>query len=115
MRFLLDENAEYRIAAVLGGMGHDVTAVAHEYPSGISDLEVLGIAVAEDRILITNDSDFGDLVFRQHFSHAGILYLRIPQDTSIEEKIGLLLQGLETHQDLLHRFLVVTNRGVRVR
>ena len=63
MRFLLDESAEYRIVAFLTGLGHDVTAIAHDYPHGLPDQQILEIAVSEQRILITNDSDFGELVF----------------------------------------------------
>ena len=60
MRFLLDENAELRIAVFLPGLGHDVTAIPHDYPH----------ALRERRILITNDRDFGELIFREGLAHA---------------------------------------------
>ncbi len=62
MKFLLDENVEYRIAAFLKKHGHDVTAIAHDYPNALTDRAVLAIAAAEKRILITNDrTDFASL------------------------------------------------------
>lgn len=63
MRFLLDESVEYRLAAYLSDHGHDVTAIAHDYPASIDDEVVLAIAEREQRILLTNDRDFGNLVF----------------------------------------------------
>lgn len=71
MKFLLDENTEYRIAAYLSSAGHDVTTVAQDYQRALTDHEVLGIASSEGRILITNDRDFGELIFRQNLRHAG--------------------------------------------
>jgi len=65
MRFLLDESADFPVAAFLTDRGHDVTSIARDYPSALEDDEVLSIAQKEQRILITNDRDFGELVFRQ--------------------------------------------------
>lgn len=65
MRFLLDESADFPLAAFLKIQGHDVTAIAHDYPHALKDQEVLAIARQEQRILITNDRDFGELLVRQ--------------------------------------------------
>lgn len=77
MRFLLDESAEYRLASFLRNPGHDVTAIAHDYPAGLADTEVLALARREDRILITNDRDFGELIIRQRLAHAGVIFFRL--------------------------------------
>jgi len=70
MKFLLDENVEFRIATFLTQEGHDVTAIAYDYPYALSDVQVLSIAASENRILITNDRDFGELIYRQKYAHA---------------------------------------------
>ena len=57
MRFLLDESADYPLSDFLQKYWHDVTAIAHDYPQSLSDLQVLAIAQEEQRILITNDRD----------------------------------------------------------
>lgn len=41
MKFLLDESAEYRLATFLTDQGHDVTAIAHDYPHALTDVDVL--------------------------------------------------------------------------
>ena len=100
---------------MLSAHGHDVTAIAHDYPMSLPDCDVLALAVSEDRILITNDSDFGDLIFRQGRAHRGVIYSRLPLDSTAEEQVAALLRLLVTHSDRLDRFLVVTPRGIRVR
>jgi len=56
MKFLLDENMDYRVASLLEQLGHDVTSVLFDYQRGSLDPEVLAIAYREQRILITNDT-----------------------------------------------------------
>jgi len=72
-RFRLDQSAEAHIGVFLVSIGLDATRVGRDYPPGLPDEEVLATAVAERRILITNDRDFGDLIFRQHHPHAGVI------------------------------------------
>jgi predicted nuclease of predicted toxin-antitoxin system len=79
VRFLLDENAEARIAAFLLGRGHDATRVGHDYPAGLPDEAVLALAYEESRVLITNDRDFGELVVRERRPHAGVILVRFPR------------------------------------
>jgi len=115
MKFLLDQNVEGRILAFLSGQGHDAKRVGIDYPPGLPDEEVLKIAHGEQRILITNDRDFGELVFRQKLPHAGVIYLRFPLDSTAEQKIASLATLLSSHSADLGKFLVASPRGVRVR
>jgi predicted nuclease of predicted toxin-antitoxin system len=112
---LLDESAEARIAAFLANLGHDARRIGSDYPAGIPDRQVLAIARDERRILVTNDRDFGELIFEQRRPHAGVIFLRFPLDATANQKIDALARLLETHPDRLDRFLVVSPRGVRVR
>ncbi len=76
MKFLLDENVERRFLPFLKALSHDVTRVGDDYPHGLLDQEVLAIANQEGRIVITNDrSDFGELIFRYHHPHRGVILL----------------------------------------
>jgi predicted nuclease of predicted toxin-antitoxin system len=115
MRFLLDQSAEARIGVILVSLGHDATRVGKDHPPGLPDDQVLSIAVTEQRVLLTNDRDFGDLIFRQNQAHAGVVYFRFPLDTTAHQKIAALLDLLETHASDLDKYLVVTPGGVRVR
>ena|SRR5215212_3537845 len=115
MRFLLDQSAEARIGTFLVSQGHDATRVGKDHPPGLADEEVLAIAVAEGRILITDDRDFGDLIFRQGHPHTGVIYFRFPLDTTADQKIASLAAPLVSHAHDLDKYLTVTPRGVRVR
>ncbi len=114
MRFLLDESADFPLAAVLEEMGHEAAAIAHDYPHALRDREVLSIARDGRRILITNDRDFGELIFRRRLDHAGVILFRLG-DEDLPTKIAWLRRVLTEYDDQLKHFLVVTERGVRVR
>ncbi len=62
MRFLADESCDFSIVRALRGAGHDVVAVA-EQSGGIPDDVVIELARADSRVLLTEDKDFGQLVF----------------------------------------------------
>ncbi len=113
MKFLLDESAEYRLAAFLADQGHDVTAIAHDYPHALADAAVLAIAKAERRILITNDRDFGELVFRRGMLHSGVILFRTPSGNTARKLAAL--QELLTSSDRLDHFIVVGKGGARIR
>jgi hypothetical protein len=75
---------------------------------------VLAIAVAEARILITNDRDFGELIFRQRLAHAGVILFRLGAEALATKQ--LWLQYVVTHHAPdLRQFIVITDRGVRIR
>lgn len=65
MRFLLDQSSDARLVEYLRSLNHDATRVGREYPGGLTDDEVLRLAYRERRILLTDDRDFGELVFRR--------------------------------------------------
>ena len=114
MRFLLDQNIERRLAAYLREEGHDVLVVGVHEPAGLPDPEVLSRAHEQNRVLITKDRDFGELVVRHRHAHAGIIFLRI-RARNFASKRDRLAAVLRTHADQLDQFLVVTDRQIRVR
>jgi predicted nuclease of predicted toxin-antitoxin system len=94
--------------------GHDAVRIGREHPSGLPDEEVLAIAKREGRILITDDRDFGELVFRRRHPHRGVIYLRLAS-YSFALTTARLEYVLTNYADRLDRFLVVTPASVRVR
>jgi predicted nuclease of predicted toxin-antitoxin system len=114
MRFLLDQNADRRFAPYLRDLGHDVTIVSIDYPPSIPDRTVLAIAHREGRILLTNDRDVGEFVFRHGLPHAGVIYLRL-YTPDFPTKRDRLAHVLVTYATELDQFIVVTERTIRVR
>jgi predicted nuclease of predicted toxin-antitoxin system len=114
MRFLVDESTGSAVAEFLRKEGHDVTAVAESMPQEI-DSEILRKAVAEIRIVVTNDKDFGELVFRSAEAHAGILLLRL-KDQSSSNRVAVVKLVTEKYADELPgNFVVASETHVRIR
>jgi predicted nuclease of predicted toxin-antitoxin system len=79
----------------------------------MSDDDILQMAIDDDRVLITNDKDFGEKVFRQRRSHRGVVLLRLTNERSTQ-KIAVLTRLLVQYADqLAGRFVVVSESQVR--
>jgi predicted nuclease of predicted toxin-antitoxin system len=77
MRFLADESCDSIIIRTLREAGHDVLSVSESTPRA-EDSEVIRLARREKRILLTEDKDFGQLVFAHGEKSLGVLFLRFP-------------------------------------
>lgn len=77
MRFLADESCDFSIVRTLRSTGHDVLAVAELAPRS-DDAQVIDIAVRKGRILLTEDKDFGQLVYAHLQSSGGVILVRYP-------------------------------------
>jgi predicted nuclease of predicted toxin-antitoxin system len=76
MRLFLDENVSPIIGDALRAAGHDVSMAADVCP-GAPDDEVVRLAQAEGRVLVTEDKDFGDLAVRQRKRPPGLIRLAL--------------------------------------
>src|SRR5262245_6612705 len=113
MRFLVDECTGPTVANWLRSQGHEVDSVFDE-TRGADDVSLLECAFRENRILITNDKDFGEHVFRDRRPHKGVVLLRL-EDERPENKIAALRRLLAGYADqLTERFCVVTESVIRI-
>jgi predicted nuclease of predicted toxin-antitoxin system len=79
------------------------------------DDEILQLAREGDRILLTNDKDFGELTFLQGKAAAGVVLLRMPALDS-RQKAERLLEALGlVGSRLVGSMVVVTPRAIRRR
>ena len=112
MRFLVDECTGPKVAGWLRSEGHEVFSVFNE-ARGMADPDVLAKALVENWILITNDKDFGEMVFRERRRHHGVIFLRLDDERSAN-KIEVLRQLFANHADKLpEEFVTVTETKVR--
>ena len=114
MKFLLDVCASSQsMRAMLTRQGHDVSSVLDRDPMA-TDEDVMAIALEEGRILVTEDKDFGELVFVR-----GLPYPCITRfvDMRVEEKLTAMRDLIERHADSMRQgaLIVVTQSRVRVR
>lgn len=114
MKFLVDESVEFSVVLFLRDSGHDVIAVAENFPS-LEDTKVLLFGKNERRIVITNDKDFSGLIFLHQLPHAGVIFFRLPEEDA-ESKIEKLKLLLRTYPKRLpNSFVVVTPDKIRIR
>src|SRR5438552_2997212 len=72
------------VAEAIRSLGHD-TAFVRDRDARMPDTDILTWAVAEARIVVTMDKDFGELVFRSGQAHAGVLLLRLEAARTAEK------------------------------
>lgn len=77
MRFLADESCDFAVVRALRAAGHDVLAIVELSPQ-LQDLAVLDLAVDQKRIVLTEDKDFGRLVYADRRATGGVILLRFP-------------------------------------
>lgn len=114
MKFAADECCDAMLVAGLWADGHDVWYTV-ESARGADDETVLKSDADEDRILLTEDKDFGELVIRLGLPAFGIILLRMnPADTAA--KLLRLREVLRGHSDrLAGSFVVVDSAKTRFR
>jgi predicted nuclease of predicted toxin-antitoxin system len=112
MRFLVDECTGPVVAQWLRSQSHDVFSVYDE-ARGMPDEGVLAEAFSGGWILITNDKDFEEMVFRERKPHHGVVFLRL-QDERAASKIDAIRRLPNSYADRLpDAFVVVAETQIR--
>jgi predicted nuclease of predicted toxin-antitoxin system len=113
MRFLVDECVGNSVCNWLIEEGHNIVSVYEVY-RGFIDEDIIKIANKENRIIITDDKDFGEIVFRNKIPHKGIILLRL-SDRRSSVKIEILKRVLKYHSSKLNdNFIVITEKKIRI-
>lgn len=113
MRFIVDECTGTKVAEWLRAEGHEVFSIYDEF-RGSDDDSIIDKAFTENWILVTNDKDFGELVFRERRPHHGVIFLRLFDERSAN-KIEILRHLFENHSErLAEQFVTVTEKAVRI-
>jgi predicted nuclease of predicted toxin-antitoxin system len=114
VKFLVDESTGQSVVDELRRLGHDVISIQEAFPT-LDDPLILDIAVNENRTLITNDKDFGELIYRSRLPHAGVLLFRL-QDETAANRVRMIRQVLHSCGNKLQgNFVVASERKIRIR
>ena len=111
MRFLIDRCAGRLLADWLRKAGHDVVE-SRELGPDPGDRALLEYATNAERILITIDTDFGQLVYVEQVAHAGLI--RLP-DVPSRARQQILDDLLNRYEEELKDAAIITVRGGRIR
>lgn len=104
MKLLANENFPKAGVMLLRRLGYDILYIA-ETNFGIRDELVLKIAADENRLIVTFDRDYGELIFKHnHKPTGGVLYLRLqefkPEEPAVIVHRLLSTEGFETQRRL---------------
>lgn len=110
MKLYADEGIDRQIVDALRGAGFDVAYAAESDPS-VADDALLAKAVAEGRLLVTSDKDFGELVFRLGKINDGVVLIRL-SGLSTELKARLVVEAISTRSGELARAFSVLSPGM---
>jgi len=117
VRFLLDQCLSPRLAAFLQEAGHDAVHVRDHGLSRAPDADVLAFARSEKRILLSADSDFGDILTVGTDREPSLILFRGEFEPVADEQARLLLAALVDLADVLEKgaIVVLTRTKTRVR
>jgi predicted nuclease of predicted toxin-antitoxin system len=114
VRWLADECVAAPLVTLLRTGGHDVLYVA-EAAAGLSDADVIALALRQNRLLLTEDKDFGDLVFRRERAIPGLVLMRIGLENPALKSMRLAAAIERYGEGLFGRYTVIEEGRFRSR
>jgi predicted nuclease of predicted toxin-antitoxin system len=114
MKFLLDVCASSRaLRRLLTDLGHDVLSALEVDPRAADEM-LLALALREARVLVTEDKDFGELIYVRRLPHPCIIRFG---EMRVAEKVTAMRELLTRHTEAMREgaLIVVTQRQVRIR
>jgi predicted nuclease of predicted toxin-antitoxin system len=113
-RFLADENVSRLVVERVAAAGFDIVWIGAAH-SGASDGAVLEIARREDRILVTEDRDFGEMVVRQRLDAPGVILLELDRLSGEAEAEHVARVIVANEGRLAGNFAVIEPGRIRIR
>jgi predicted nuclease of predicted toxin-antitoxin system len=110
---MADESCAGPVIRALREAGHDVIAIA-ESATGSSDEAVMERAFNERRVLITEDRDFGELMYARGRSAAGVVFVKFPSRARRAKPAALVEAVAKLGVRLRDGFTVVEPGRVRL-
>lgn len=113
INILANENFPIASVKFLENEGFDIIYIGYNH-AGITDKEVIDLAISDDRLIVTFDKDYGELIFKyEQKPPAGVIYLRIFEFSP--EYPGEFLKNILSSSNLSFRetFTVIDERGIR--
>lgn len=115
LKFLVDECTGAKVSDALSDDKFSVKYVGR-IMLGAKDKRVLEKAHEEDRVLVTNDKDFGEIIYRRGKPHAGVILLRLEKDLP-SNRISVIRNIIEEFdkETLKRNSIVASEKGIRIR
>jgi predicted nuclease of predicted toxin-antitoxin system len=112
---LLDQNQSPRLGALLAESGHDVVHVRDIDMGRALDTDIVELARNDDRVIVSADTDFGELLARSNAARPSVLLIRRQGQRRAREIAALILANLDDVTEDLQRGAVVVLDADRIR
>ncbi|HEX5112201.1 MAG TPA: DUF5615 family PIN-like protein [Saprospiraceae bacterium] len=115
VKLLANENFPKKSTEFLRKKGYDIISIGEDFP-GITDSAVLALADHQERVILTFDRDYGELIFKHKYRlKYGIIYLRLEKFKPDDP--GILIDRVLSQRDieLDFKLTVVDENGIRQR
>ena len=113
MRFRVDESCDVALGQALLEAGNDVLEIRAIRP-GADDEWVMNLSVSESRILLTEDKDFGWLIYAHGNKAIGVIFLRYPVSERLQVSQDLVKLVSQQNEKLVGCFVTVTPKRIRI-
>jgi predicted nuclease of predicted toxin-antitoxin system len=111
---LADENIDKRIITSLRESQIKILSITEIRP-GISDLEAMELARENKAVILTEDNDFGELIFSYKYREVGVIFIRFIH-TDLNKIIRNIISVISKYQESLYsKFVVITPDKIRIR
>jgi predicted nuclease of predicted toxin-antitoxin system len=116
LKFFADVNLEESVVKTIRSYDHDIKRIS-DIDCFMNDEEIVKLGIREKRIIVTEDKDFGEIIFKNKISCFGIILIRVNAKTlnSLEKRIEVLSELLEFQNDeIIDNFIVITETKFRI-
>jgi len=115
LKFLIDNALSPDVATALNRVGHDAVHVRDRGIRDSDDETVFDCAAREGRVIVTADTDFGQILARRNVNRPSLIIFRRRTERRPERQVALLLRNLPGIVDALADGSVVTFEQIRIR